>query len=99
MFDGATSWLLVILSSPGAFYPQLDWLLPPVLEGVLHALVFAGLQSPSMGVKWACLSQGARHWEAFLWLLPLIAIAIEWMGRIQPGKSVVSLPGQVPKVV
>ena len=99
MFDAGTSWLLVVMSSPGMFYPQLGMFLPPVLEACFHALVFALFQAPSAGIKWACLSQNARHWEAALWLLPLLAIAIEWMGRIQPGKSVMSAPGMVPKVV
>ena len=87
MFDPGTSWLLFVMSSPGMFYPQLGMFLPPVLEGCLHALLFALFQAPSAKINWGSLSKSGRNWEFGLWLLPMLAIAIEWMGRINPNKT------------
>jgi hypothetical protein len=83
MFDPGTSWLLVLMSSPGMFYPQLGTFLTPVLEACVHALMFSLFQAPSASIHWGELSPTARYWEYFLWLLPLLAISVLWMGRTQ----------------
>jgi hypothetical protein len=83
MFDPGTTYITFLLSSPGFFYPQFAPLLPPVLEACLHALLFSLYQAPSRSIYWGELSWTARVWEYVLWFIPVGALIVMWMGRIQ----------------
>ena len=83
MFDAGTSSIVFLMTSPGVFYPQLGGLLTPVLEACLHALLFSVFQGPSRSTYWGELSWRAKMWEYFLWFIPLGALMVIWLGRIQ----------------
>jgi len=93
MFDPSTSSLLLLLSSPGFFYPQLGLIMPPFLEACLHALLYSLYQAPSYSIYWGELSYTATMWEYFLCFIPLGTLMVLWMGRIQlPTLQLPSLP-------
>ena len=83
MFDTGTSLLLFLFASPGFFYPQLGLFMPPFLEACVHGLLYSLYQAPSRSIYWGELSWTARMWEYFLWFIPVGALIVIWMGRIQ----------------